>query len=86
MPDPVNLHMWIPYQGSEPYDEVCGLCGAFSGAHRGHVDPPAANLPCPEPWPTTTPLTQGEMDEIERITDELGSGPVLIQLSGAVKQ
>jgi hypothetical protein len=45
-------HMWIPYQGPEPYDEVCGLCGAFSGAHHEKPDPPAAKLPCPEPWPT----------------------------------
>jgi hypothetical protein len=26
-----NPHMWIPYNGPEPYDEVCHLCGAFSG-------------------------------------------------------
>jgi hypothetical protein len=47
-----NPHMWIPYQGPEPYDEVCGLCGAFSGAHHKQPDQPAAKLPCPEPWPT----------------------------------
>ena len=48
-----NPHMWIPYQGPEPYDEVCGLCGVFSGAHHKKPDPPAAKLPCPEPsWPT----------------------------------
>jgi hypothetical protein len=46
-----NPHMWIPYQGPEPYDEVCGLCGVFSGAHHKKPDPPAAKLPCPEPWP-----------------------------------
>jgi hypothetical protein len=27
-----NPHMWIPYHGPEPYDEVCHLCGTFSGA------------------------------------------------------
>jgi hypothetical protein len=48
---PDNPHMWIPYQGPEPYDEVCGLCGVFSGAHHKKPDPPAAKLPCPEPWP-----------------------------------
>ena len=47
-----NLHMWIPYQGTEPYDEICGLCGVFSGAHHKQPDPSAAKLPCPEPWPT----------------------------------
>jgi hypothetical protein len=46
-----NPHMWIPYQGPEPYDEVCGLCGAFSGAHHHKPDPLAATQPCPEPWP-----------------------------------
>jgi hypothetical protein len=46
-----NPHMWIPYQGPEPYDEVCPLCGTFSGAHHKRPDPPAAAMPCPEPWP-----------------------------------
>jgi hypothetical protein len=46
-----NPHMWIPYQGPEPYDEICGLCGVFSGAHHKKPDPPAAFQPCPEPWP-----------------------------------
>jgi hypothetical protein len=46
-----NPHMWIPYHGSEPYDEVCHLCGVFSGAHHKKPDPPAAKLPCPEPRP-----------------------------------
>jgi hypothetical protein len=46
-----NPHMWIPYQGPEPYDEVCGLCGVFSGAHHKKPDPPAAKLPCPDPLP-----------------------------------
>jgi hypothetical protein len=46
-----NPHMWIPYQGPEPYDEICGLCGVFSGAHHKKPDPPAALQPCPEPWP-----------------------------------
>ena len=50
MKTPANPHMWLPYQGPEPYDEVCGLCGVFSGAHHKQPDPPAANLPCPEPW------------------------------------
>jgi hypothetical protein len=35
-----NPHMWIPYQGPEPYDEVCHLCGIFSGAHHKRSDPP----------------------------------------------
>ena len=39
---PDNPHMWIPYQGLEPYDEVCHLCGVFSGAHHKKPDPPAA--------------------------------------------
>jgi hypothetical protein len=46
-----NPHMWIPYQGPGPYDEVCGLCGTFSGGHHKRPDPPQAVLPCPEPWP-----------------------------------
>jgi len=58
-----NPHMWIPYNGPEPYDEVCHLCGVFSGAHHKRADPPAAGLPCPEPWPD---LTEEEMDELER--------------------
>jgi hypothetical protein len=52
-----NPHMWIPYQGTEPYDEVCELCGVFSGAHNQKQDPPAAKLPCPEPWPEWLPDT-----------------------------
>ena len=46
-----NPHMWIPHHGPEPFDEVCGLCGVFGGAHHKQPDPPAASLPCPEPWP-----------------------------------
>jgi hypothetical protein len=46
-----NSHMWIPYKGLEPYDEIYGLCGVFSGVHHKKPDPPAAKLPCPEPWP-----------------------------------
>ena len=48
-----NPHMWIPYHGPEPYDEVCHLCGVFSGAHHNQPDPPAAQLPCPEQWPAS---------------------------------
>jgi hypothetical protein len=51
MKNATNPHMWIPYQGPEPYDEVCSLCGVFNGAHHQKPDPPAATLPCPEPWP-----------------------------------
>jgi hypothetical protein len=47
--------MWIPYHGPEPFDEVCDLCGVFSGAHHGRPDPPKASLPCPEPWPGDEP-------------------------------
>jgi hypothetical protein len=46
-----NPHMWIPYQGPEPYDESCGLCGTFGGGHHKRPDPPQAALPCREPWP-----------------------------------
>jgi hypothetical protein len=34
MKDATNPHMWIPYRGPEPYDEVCALCGVFSGASQ----------------------------------------------------
>ena len=44
-----NPHMWIPYQGPEPFDEVCGLCGVFSGAHHKKPDLPAVKPPCREP-------------------------------------
>ena len=57
-----NPHMWIPYQGPEPYDEVCGLCGVFSGAHHKRPDPPTAKLPCPEPWPTWPEADDGRQD------------------------
>jgi hypothetical protein len=53
-----NPHMWIPYQGPEPYDEVCHLCGVFSGAHHKQLDPPAAKQPCPEPWPEWPPYDE----------------------------
>jgi hypothetical protein len=47
-----NPHMWLPYQGPESYDEVCGLCSVFSGAHHKRPEPAAAKLPCPWPeWP-----------------------------------
>jgi hypothetical protein len=42
-----NPHMWIPHQGPEPYDEVCHLCGTFSGAHNKRPDPPEAARPSP---------------------------------------
>jgi len=48
-----NPHMWIPYHGPEPYEEVCSLCGVFSGAHHKKADPPAA-LACPEQWPESS--------------------------------
>jgi hypothetical protein len=59
---PDNPHMWIPYQGAEPFDEVCALCGVFSGAHHTRPDPPEASLPCPEPWPDDPGMTDEEMD------------------------
>jgi hypothetical protein len=46
-----NPHMWIPNHGPQPFDEICDLCGVFSGAHGGQPDPPEASRPCPEPWP-----------------------------------
>jgi hypothetical protein len=61
-----NPHMWIPNTGPEPYDEVCNLCGVFSGAHHKQPDPLAASSPCPEPWPEWRGLTEEEMDELER--------------------
>jgi hypothetical protein len=54
-----NPHMWLPYLGPDPYDEVCGLCGVFSGAHHKQLDPPAAKQPCPEPWPEVLPNCSG---------------------------
>jgi len=60
-----NPHMWIPYRGAEPYDEVCHLCGAFNGGHNKRPVPPAASRPCPEPWPELPDLTEEEMDERE---------------------
>jgi hypothetical protein len=59
-----NPHVWIPYHGPEPYDEVCGLCGVFSGAHHKKPDPFAAKLPCPEPWPEST-LTEEDFAALE---------------------
>lgn len=61
-----NPHMWIPYKGAEPYEEVCHLCGALSRGHNKRPDPPAASLPCPEPWPELPDLTEEEMDARER--------------------
>jgi hypothetical protein len=47
-----NPHMWIPNHGPKPFEEVCGLCGAFRYAIRKQrPEPPASALPCPEPWP-----------------------------------
>lgn len=65
-------HMWIPNTGPEPFDEVCALCGVFSGAHHKRPDPPEASLPCPEPWPEEPPppplpeLTDDERERLER--------------------
>ena len=59
-----NPHMWIPNHGPEPFDEVCGLCGVFSGAHHERPDPPEAALPCPEPWPDDS-LTDEELAALE---------------------
>jgi hypothetical protein len=36
--------MWTPYHGAEPYNEVSGLCGVFSGAHHK--------------WPTRPPRSR----------------------------
>jgi hypothetical protein len=71
-----NPHMWISNHGPEPFDEVCALCGVFSGAHHKLPDPAAASLPCPEPWPDAPELTEEEMAERERKLD----GPVLVEL------
>ena len=57
-------HMWISYHGPQPFDEVCALCGVFSGAHHKHPDPPEAALPCPEPWPEST-LTDEDLAALE---------------------
>lgn len=47
-----NPHMWRPYHGPEPFEELCDLCGVFRYAKRQQrPEPPAASLPCPEPWP-----------------------------------
>jgi hypothetical protein len=43
----INPHMWIPYHGPEPYDEVCHLCGVFSGAHHKKPDPAAGKTTLP---------------------------------------
>jgi hypothetical protein len=59
-----NPHMWIPYHGPEPYDEICHLCGVFSRPHRYQPDPPAAALPCPEPWPESS-FTEEEFAALE---------------------
>jgi hypothetical protein len=40
-----NPHMWIPNHGPEPFDEVCGLWGVFSGAHHKQPNPATASLP-----------------------------------------
>ncbi len=69
-----NPHMWIPNHvrlpngelvpGPEQFDEVCHLCGVFSGAHHRQPDPPEAALPCPEPWPEDD-LTDQEFAALE---------------------
>jgi hypothetical protein len=66
MKNAFNPHMWIPNRGPEPYDEVCHLCGTFSGGHAKRADPPEASLPCPEPWPDSPDLTDEEMDALDR--------------------
>jgi hypothetical protein len=58
-------------RGPEPFDEVCALCGVFSGAHHQQPDPAAASLPCPEPWPDASELSEEEMAELEHISGEL---------------
>lgn len=68
-----NPHMWKPYHGPKPFDEVCDLCGAFSGAHHGQPDPPEAARPCPEPWPQSTDEDFAWMEaEAERQDRERG--------------
>jgi hypothetical protein len=59
-----NPHMWIPYHGPRAFDEVCDLCGVFSGAHHKQPDPPEATLPCPEPWPESN-LTDEDFAALE---------------------
>jgi hypothetical protein len=59
-----NPHMWIPHHGPEPYDEVCHLCGTFSGAHHKRPAPPEAALPCPEQWPESN-LTSEDFAALE---------------------
>jgi hypothetical protein len=63
-PSAANPHMWIPYHGPEPYDEVCHLCGTFSGAHHKRADPPEAAQPCPEQWPESS-LTEEDLTALE---------------------
>ena len=65
MPEKPNPHMWIPYHGPEPWDEVCGLCGVFSSGHNKRPDPEAAHLPCPETWPEGT-LTDEHLAALEK--------------------
>jgi hypothetical protein len=59
-----NPHMWIPNHSLEPFDEVCALCGVFSGAHKGQGEPAAASRPCPGQWPDST-MTNEDLAHLE---------------------
>jgi len=62
--------MWKPYHGPEPYEEVCDLCGVLRYAERKQrPEPPAASLPCPEPWPEAI-ITDEEFSAREAEAEE----------------
>jgi len=63
-----NPHMWVPNRVHKPYDEVCDLCGVFSGAHNREPDPTAAMLPCPETWPASS-FTDEDLAALETETE-----------------
>jgi hypothetical protein len=44
MENQLNRHMWIPNLGPELFDEVCNLCGIFSGGHQHRPDPSAGGF------------------------------------------
>lgn len=69
-----NPHMWIPNHGPQLFDEVCGLCGEFSGARHKQPDPAAPSLPCPQPWPESNFTNEDYALEAEAEAEDRAAG------------